>query len=148
MLSHVPLNSEVTVKRASSSTLALVFVLAATAMVADQVKAADAADPREKLETAVPEVIRLLEAKEYATMLKEFVSPDALKKITAEVSFDELVQRFSAGKADDLLKTLKSIQGRKPEMSADGSKATFAREDPKARPVVFMKTDKYWYIAN
>ncbi len=33
-------------------------------------------------------------------------------------------------------------------MSADGTKATFKLHDPQSKPMVWMKVDKYWYIAD
>jgi hypothetical protein len=134
--------------RTPMKVVTLAFVIGMLASLTAGSKADEAADPRAKLDTAIPEAIRLLEAKEYKTMLKEFGAPDALKKILGEVSLDQFAERFAAGKADDLLKALKSIKGKKPEMSDDGNKATFTLADRNAQPVILEKIDKCWYIAN
>jgi hypothetical protein len=106
--------------------------------------AADAkADPREKLETAIPEGIRLLEAKEYAKFLKNFVSPDVLKKLTEKQTLEEFAKEFGEEKAARLLKALQTIKDAKPELDADGKKATYKLKE---RPLIFVKIDKYWYI--
>ena len=129
-------------KRAIPLALGLIVALVAS------VARADEADPREKLDTAIPEAIRLLEAKDYATLLKEFVLPDDFKKITANVKLEDFAKQFGEDKAADALKALKSLKDKKPEMSADGTKATFKLDDPQSKPMVWMKVDKYWYIAD
>lgn len=107
-------------------------------------------DPREKLDTAIPEAIRLLEAKEHLKFIKTFVSPDELKKITEKGSIEDLAKSFGEKKADRLLKILGAIKDAKPTLSDDGKTATF---DLKALPdskgsISFLKVEKYWYIKN
>ena len=129
-------------------TVVALALVAAAAMMASSTARADEPDPREKLETALPEAIRLLEAKDYATLLKEFVAPDDFKHITENQTLEQFAKEFGDDKAAGVLKDLKSIKDKQPELSADGNKATFAREDPNAKPIVWLKIDKYWYIAN
>ena len=74
--------------------------------------------------------------------------PDDFKKITANVKLEDFAKQFGEDKAADALKALKSLKDKKPEMSADGTKATFKPDDPQGRPMVWMKVDKYWYIAD
>ena len=126
-----------------SAALAVWFLsVAATAAPAPK------ANPREKLETAITEAIRLLEAKEYATVLKNFVTPDDLKAITEKIPLDELAKQFGEGKADRLLKVLKSIEDVKPTFDKEGKTATFklkAEADGK-KTISWVKIGKYWYI--
>lgn len=107
-------------------------------------------DPQEKLETAIPEAIRLIEAKEYAKFLKSYVAPEDLKKIAAEMPLDEFAKFFGEKKAEPLLKMLKAIKGVKPTLDADGKKATFKVKDPidGRDSISFQKVDKRWYIQN
>jgi hypothetical protein len=107
-------------------------------------------DRREKLETAIPEGVRLLEAKEYATFIKHFAEPDQLKKATRDTSLEAFAKEFGQEKAAILLKVLKSIKDTKPAFSADGKKATYNLKDDVAgkKTITFVKVDKYWYIQN
>jgi hypothetical protein len=108
------------------------------------------ADPREELETAIPEAIRLLEAKEYETFLKTFIPPDDFKSVTKQVSLEEFAKRFGKDKAADLLRVLKAIKGTKPTLDPDGTKAPF-KHGIKGAPkdsITFVKMDGLWYLQN
>lgn len=127
---------------------------------ADDVKS----DPRENLETAVPEAIRLLEAKEYEVFLESFTPPVVLKKIKAgedprmppqittitDITFEEFARRFGERKAPTLLKVLKEIKNAKPTLDDTGTKATFAlnEEINERKSLTFVKIKKHWYIQN
>jgi hypothetical protein len=108
----------------------------------------DKPDPREKVDTAIAEAVRLIEAKEYATLLKKFVPPDELKKITEIVNLDEFAKKFGDGKAPRLLKALKATKGIEPTMSDNGSKATikFKESIDGKDKIEFIKVGKHWYI--
>jgi hypothetical protein len=112
------------------------------------VQADDKPDPREKVDTAIAEAIRLLEAKDYAGLLKNFVPPDDLKMMTATVTIDEAGKRFGEGKAPRLLKALKEAKTVKPTMDGSGNKATFTFKESidGKKDIVFAKIGKYWYI--
>lgn len=108
------------------------------------------ADRREKLETAVPEGIRLLEAKDYVAFLKNFASPEDLKKFTEKTPLDEFAKEFGLEKAPRLLEVLKSIRDVKPTLELDGTKATYALKEPIGgkKVIIWVKIGKYWYIHN
>jgi hypothetical protein len=108
------------------------------------------ADPREKLETAIPEGIRLLEAKEHKTFLQKFAAPDDLARFTRKLSLEELARQFGKDKAVVLLKILRSVKGKKPTIEAKGKKATFKHNVKGAgkESISFVKVDKFWYIQN
>jgi hypothetical protein len=107
-------------------------------------------DPREKLDTAVPEAIRLLEAKDYPTFLKNFLPPDDLKKITEKVPLDEFSKQFGENKAPRLLLVLRSIRDAKPTLDPSGNKATYELKEPidRKKTIGWVKVDKHWYIQN
>jgi hypothetical protein len=123
--------------------VAVAFFATATLARAD-----DKPDPRAKVETAVAEAVRLIEAKEYATLLKKFVPPDEYKRVTENVSIDEFAKKFGESKAPRMLKALKAAQGVKPTMNDDGSKATIEFKEPVEGKdkIEFIKIDKLWYI--
>jgi len=115
--------------------------------------AAEEAKPeaRERVETAITEGIRLLEAKQYEAFVKAFVPPDDLKKVTEKKPLNEFVDKFAEKKAPHLLDILKSIKDTTPTLSADGTSATFALKKDLAtvkEDITFKKIDKYWYIQN
>ena len=128
----------------------ILTVLAIVAGFAALGAAEEKADPREKLETAIPEAIRLLEAKEYENFLKAFVAPDDMKKIAQEGPLVDFAKRFGEAKAADLLLILKSIKGKKPALDAEEKKATFKLEVKSAAKdeISFVKVEKFWYIQN
>ena len=107
-------------------------------------------DPRENLNTAIPEAIRLLEAKEYKAFLKSFVIPDDFKRITATKSLEEFAKAFGERKGLKLLKVCKVIKDAKPTLDDTGTKATFAIKEVLAgkKSITFVKVKKHWYIQN
>src|SRR5690606_27356115 len=111
---------------------------------------ADESDPREKLETAIPEAIRLLEAKEYETMLKQFVRPDDLELILQTTTLEKLAEGFAGEKSEKLLQALKQIEDTKPMLDESGKIATYTLKEKVGgkMTLVFEKVDKFWYIAN
>ncbi len=130
-----------------------VYLLAASvlASIFFGVAAADTkTDPRESLDTAIPEAIRLLEAREYAAFLKSFLPPHELKKFTEKNSLEELAKGFGEKKASRLLRVLKAIKDLKPTFDAEGKEATYEmkeRIDGK-KSIFFARIDKYLYIQN
>jgi len=125
------------------SSLVMSFV---TPAVAQDVKP----ESREALETAIPEGIRLLEAKEYKVFVEIFVPPADLKRIVEGSSLEEFAKKFGERKAPRLLEILKEIKGTKPSLDESGTKATFALKEEKdgKKSITFVKVDKYWYIKN
>jgi hypothetical protein len=130
----------------ASAAILLCFLLLSILAAAPAPKA----NPREQLKTAIPEAIRLLEAREYMTFLKTFVAPDDLKKITKDKPLDELATFFAENKAAQLLKALKSIKDAKPTRDDSGKKATYqlGEEIAGKKTITWVKVDKYWYIRN
>ncbi|MFO0814319.1 MAG: hypothetical protein U0796_13925 [Gemmatales bacterium] len=132
--------------RVLSSMIALVFF----ACIALNAQADDKQTWREKLETAIPEGIRMLEAKEYVPFIKAMVEPDQLAKLTENGTVEEFAERFAKRKAADLLKVLKDIKGRTPSMEENGTVASYEVnvEGFSKKAIKFRKVDKYWYIVN
>jgi hypothetical protein len=133
----------------SLATLALVV---STSLVLAPTVAGTDADPREDLNVLIPYGISLLETKQYAKAVETPAEPEMLKKVLQreKKSLDEFAAEFGDEKAEPLLKMLKSVRGTKPELSEDGTKATFtAEEQPNAKSkIVFIKTGKLWSIKN
>ena len=108
-------------------------------------------DVRGNLEKLVPETIRLLEAKEFATVLETLVPPDEFKKITAERPIAEFAAKFGENKAASLLAVLKAVKDRKAKVSEDGNTATFDLPeipDVPRKTLVFAKIEGRWFIKN
>jgi hypothetical protein len=124
------------------------FLLVVSGRAADENKA----DPQEKLETAIPYGIRLLEEKEYAKFLQKFVEPEQFKKITANTPLDEFAKGFAERKAPVLLKVLKAVKDLKPTLDDEGKVATYEIKDKDQTEgrtsITFQKTEKLWYIKN
>ena len=108
-------------------------------------------DVRQDLAKLVPEIIRLLEAKEYATVLEALVPPADFKKITAETPLAEFAKEFGKEKAGQLLEVLKSLKDKKPKLSEDGKTATFDLPENPVFPkkaIDFTKVEGRWFINN
>jgi hypothetical protein len=106
---------------------------------------------REKLETVIPECIKLLEAKEYVKLLEAMVQPSELNKLKdREGGMEAFAEQFRKKKAGDLLKVLKDIKGRSPSMDENGSVAAYEVnvEGFSKKAIKFRKVDKFWYIIN
>ena len=130
--------------------LCMLVVLCASAALSVAIAEEGKAEPRENLETAIPEAIRLLEAKEYVTFLTNFVNPDDFKRFTEGTTVEAFAKHFAEGNADVLLKALQSIKEAKPTMENDGKRAVYdLKEKINGRDkLAFVKVEKYWYIEN
>src|SRR5262249_44094590 len=104
--------------------------------------------PQEKLETAIPHGIKLLEDKKYAEFLKMYAPPDLVKKLGD--GLPKFAEGFGKDKAKDLLGALKEIKGTKPELTDEGKKATFKLKTTIAGrdSMTWYKKDKNWYVGN
>jgi hypothetical protein len=104
---------------------------------------------RKDLDKLVPEVIRLLEAKEFAAVLETLVPPDAFKKIVAETPLAAFAAKFGEKNAGELLAALKTLKDKKPKVSEDGNNATFDLPDappPARKSMTFTRIEKRWYL--
>lgn len=126
--------------------LSAIFCFQGVALVAQDAPA----NPREKIETAVPEMIRMLEKKEHLKFIEQFAPPKVVESIKSDQKLEEFAKGFGDKLAPALLKALNEIKGTKPEMSDDGKKATFTLKEEIAnkKTLVLEKVEKYWYIAN
>ncbi len=107
---------------------------------------------RAKLETAIPEAIRLLEANEHLKFLKTFVAPDDLQQMLsrAQAPLEDAAKGFAARGAGRLLTVLKAIQRTTPQLSANGNTAVFMLEEPidGLGRISIVKIDGLWYVKN
>ena len=115
-----------------------------------ELRADDKPDPRENLDAAIPEAIRLLEKKDYEGLLKAFVAPKDFEMITADKPLADFAKWFGEEKAPKLLAVLNAVKGTTPTLSEDKLLATFELKEPVEgkRDIQFKKIDKYWYIKN
>lgn len=108
-------------------------------------------ESRKDYQKLIPEMITLLEAKDYSTLLETCVAPEDLKRATEKQTMAELAKGFGERKADQLLGVLKSIREAKPEVTADGSTVTWKLPENVKSPrgqFVMKKSGKFWYIQN
>ena len=108
-------------------------------------------DVRQNLGKLVPETVRLLEAKDYVTVLETLVPPDEFKKLTAEHPIAEFAAKFGESKAAALLAVLKTLKDKMPKLSDDGNTATFDLPDNpefSRKTIVFAKIEGRWFIKN
>jgi hypothetical protein len=110
----------------------------------------DEANPREKLSTAIPYAIKLMEKKEFETVLEQFVPPDELKKITEKKPMADFAKEFGQHHSPRLLKVLKTIKDAEPTYDETGKIAVYQLKAPDEgnKDIKFIKIDKFWYIKN
>lgn len=104
-------------------------------------------DARKNLETAIPEGIRLLEAKKYKLFLKNFVHPKELK----HRSLEESAETFAQQKAPALLQMLKQIKNTTPIWNKNKTAATYKLKKSeliRRQSITFVKKKKHWHIKN
>lgn len=109
------------------------------------------ADPREKIETAVPHAIKLLEEKRHEELLKKYMPPKTLEQAIDDLgSMQELLKAFEGDNANELLQSLRLIKDKKPKLKADGKTAVFELDERVSahETLTFEKIDNYWRIKN
>jgi len=89
-------------------------------------------DPRSELKTAIPDIVRLLEANDFATYLREYMPPDKLAAIIKEtkLTFDQIVAKAQTDPAYQQqavleVAILKTLGGVIPAVNAAGDEATY-----------------------
>jgi len=106
-------------------------------------------DVRGNLDKLIPEVIRLLDAKDFAAVLETLVPPDEFKKITAAQPLAEFAKAFGEHNAPELLTALKAIKGMSPKLSDDGSTATYALPEGgefRRKTMEFLRVEGRWFL--
>ncbi len=109
------------------------------------------ADPHSDIKTLVPEVLRLLEAKDYAGFLKMTTPPSQLASLP--VPLDQMASMLSSipGAADELnnlVQALNQIKDKTPTLDDTGNKATFPLDPPIGdhKDISFVKEKGLWYL--
>ena len=107
-------------------------------------------NPFEKLDTAIPEGIQLLEKKEYVKFLSNFVTPSDLAEIKKTMKLEDVAKMFGGVRGAGMLKAFKEIEKEKPELSDDGKNATYKLKVPigDKDQITFVKIKKLWHIKN
>jgi hypothetical protein len=110
-------------------------------------------DARSDIKTAIPEAIRLLEAKDYTNFIKNFMPPSQLAQMPVPV--DQLAALMmsdpkTAEQFNGLIDALKKIQSLTPTMDASGNKATFTLDPPIAgeKELSLVKENGLWYLGD
>jgi PBP1b-binding outer membrane lipoprotein LpoB len=110
-------------------------------------------DPRENLSTAIPDMIQLIESRDYESFVKRYANPETMKmdpqKRSIEEIAKELERELDAEQRAVLISALKDIAGKTPQLDQDGARATYTLSQPiKGNDkMYFRKIDKYWYLA-
>jgi hypothetical protein len=132
----------------------LVGLLCASLLLGQATKAAPPPELREQLPTAIAHGIRLLETKQYARFLQEFVSPLEMKRVLgseAGTAIDpETIANFAEKKAATLLQALRDAEKTTPAFEDNGQTAVYALKTPIGgrSTMAFTRVGKYWYIRN
>lgn len=126
-----------------------ISAIALVALIPSAIRAEEPkADPQASLESALPELIRLLEAKEYTQLLKTWLAPDDLARLEKEPGLDVVAKGLGGEKADRLHKVLKEAKKMQPRLSEGGELATYVFPNMEFPDLRFQKVGKRWYIKN
>jgi len=112
------------------------------------------AEPRANLDTAIAEAARLLEARDFVTLFKEFAPPEAADHLPQGMTIEQLAQMAQADPGaqagmQQSLDALRSIQGQTPTMGDNDNTATYQANlpDGSTKKVILKKADTgLWYI--
>ncbi len=110
-------------------------------------RAEEKPDPREKLDTTIAETIRLIEAKDTAALIKFVLPPKELQQRLENKTIEEVAKEIEAF-LPNALKILKQIQGTKPGLNEDETRAVYELKEAVDvhKVVTFVKEEKFWYI--
>jgi hypothetical protein len=110
-------------------------------------------DARANLSTAVAEAIRLLDAKDYASLIEEFASPEDLKDLLKGITLEDFAKSMQqdpdvAKTMAGLLDNLHAVQGQQPVFTDDGNTATYLaiKSDGTNQHIVFKREEGLWYL--
>lgn len=111
---------------------------------------ADEKDPRTNLDSAFDNCIRVLEKKDYETLITQCLYPPRVKDTLKEITKEEFIELCRNGGGDLLLKMLKAVKGTKPTFSDSfGEKrATFKFDKPigELDEINFIQRNGKWYL--
>lgn len=111
-------------------------------------------DEQVTLKGAVRKVIGLLKEENYTAIFEEIAFPQDVQDLKDEgYSMDEIVGVFAEKRAHILLQALESLVDTDPELSADGTTATFTLSGEPAelspsRTITMVRLDGKWYLKN
>lgn len=125
------------------ASLLLSLVIATSALAQ-----APPADTRRDLNAAIPEMIRLLEAKSYAPFIRSYMPPEQQRDLASAGKLEDVVKKLNPEIFAIMLRQLKGTRGITPTQNADGSqmKFTFAKPIDGSSQVTFIKLGEFWYI--
>jgi hypothetical protein len=108
-------------------------------------------DPREKPETALKDMIALMEKKDFFTFYTRYMEPDRLKGKTEKQIKDEAAKFGSGAEAKEIFESMKVHQAVKPEIMKDDARGVeLARFKDPNKPALegrtLIKIGKYWYL--
>jgi len=117
-------------------------------LISAQPTPAQKPDPRREPATAITEMIRLMERKDYVTLLKTYARPDDLKEMLVTKTIEVVATEFAQKRAAGALEALKTASTMTPEFTADGTRATYRFDKPIGGDsrLSLMKIGEYWYL--
>lgn len=103
---------------------------------------------REDVVATVKEAVRLLDAREYKTVLFEFFPPDFVKKqSTSPAAIEQWLEMFSSQSVGFILPKLRASMSLTPTFDDAKVKATFRFKTYEGTGRLLMvKVDRFWYI--
>lgn len=117
-------------------------------LLAPPFQARPLAPAREDVVATIKEAVRLLDAREYKTVLFEFFPPDSVKTwATSPASIEQRLEIFSTLSVGFILPKLRASISLTPTFDDAKTKATFRfKTHEGSGRLLMVKVDRYWYI--
>jgi len=106
---------------------------------------------RSTIEGTIEVGIQLLEQRRYVELIRELAPPDDVAELESDDDLEQVARSLSGEKAQLLLDIFVALRGRVPEISEDGTEATFDVSDFPDAPddsLTLKRVGVRWYIAN
>lgn len=103
---------------------------------------------REDVSATVKEAVRLLDSREYKTVLVDFFPPEFVKKqSTSPAATEKWLEVFSSKSVAFILPKLRSSMSVRPTFDKAGTKAVFRfKTHEGTASLIMVKVGLYWYI--
>ena len=122
--------------------------LAARQTASAQATRTQKTDPRLQVDTAILEMIRLLEKKDVATLIRTFATAEEIQRLTRDRTFEQRVEEFANEKAAGMLEALKAAAKMQPTLNPEGTRAEYRFGAPVGGEsrVRLQKIEGFWYL--
>jgi hypothetical protein len=106
------------------------------------------ADPRREPASAIADMIRLIERRDFVALLKTYATPDQLEKFTESATLEAAAAKVADERGAGMLEALKAAAKLTPDINAEKTRARYRFPAPIAGDgsLTLVKIGEYWYL--